>query len=95
WWNVKHPARYADRTVTGGLPAAGWEAPTAEDRYLERVMLALRLRTGLPLSDLDSPGTVAAREVVADGLASIRDDRLILTDRGRLLADGVVLKLLG
>ncbi|WP_280458721.1 radical SAM family heme chaperone HemW [Nocardia carnea] len=95
WWNVKHPARYADRTANGGLPAAGWEAPTAEDRYLERVMLALRLRTGLPLSDLDSPGTVAAREVVADGLASIRDDRLILTDRGRLLADGVVLKLLG
>ncbi|WP_280437946.1 radical SAM family heme chaperone HemW [Nocardia carnea] len=95
WWNVKHPARYADRTANGGFPAAGWEAPTEEDRYLERVMLALRLRTGLPLSDLDAAGAAAAQRVAADGLVSIRDDRLILTDRGRLLADGVVLDLLG
>lgn len=95
WWNIKHPARYADRTANGGLPAAGWEAPTTEDRYLERVMLALRLRTGLPLSDLDSSGVRAARKVAADGLASIRGDRVVLTDRGRLLADGVVLQLLG
>ncbi|MEU1983990.1 radical SAM family heme chaperone HemW [Nocardia sp. NPDC019395] len=95
WWNVKHPARYADRTAGGGLPAAGWEAPTAGDRYLERIMLALRLRTGLPLSDLDTSGLTAARRVAADGLAAIRDERLVLTDRGRLLADGVVLRLLG
>ncbi|MFI5716042.1 radical SAM family heme chaperone HemW [Nocardia sp. NPDC051750] len=94
WWNIKHPARYADHTTHGGLPAAGWEAPTAADRYLERVMLALRLRTGLPLADLDAPGVAAAHQVAADGLAVLRDDRLILTDRGRLLADGVVLKLL-
>lgn len=95
WWNVKHPARYADRTASGDLPAAGWEAPTAEDRYLERVMLALRLRTGLPLSDLDSTGVAAAHRVAAEDLVSIHGDRLVLTDRGRLLADGIVLQLLG
>ncbi|WP_040789598.1 radical SAM family heme chaperone HemW [Nocardia paucivorans] len=94
WWNVKHPARYADRVARGGLPAAGWEALTDADRYLERVMLALRLRTGLPLGDLDATGAAAAEQVVADGLATISEERLILTDRGRLLADGVVRRLL-
>ncbi|WP_428847713.1 radical SAM family heme chaperone HemW [Nocardia tengchongensis] len=94
WWNVKHPARYADQVATGGLPAAGWEALTDEERYTERVMLTVRLHTGLPLDDLDAAGRAAAAKVVADGLAEIVADRLLLTDRGRLLADGVVRTLL-
>lgn len=95
WWNVKHPARYADRVAHGGLPAADWEDLTAADRYLERVMLALRLRTGLPLADLDADGNAVARRIAGDGLVTLVDDRLILTDRGRLLADGVVRDLVG
>ncbi|WTZ50182.1 radical SAM family heme chaperone HemW [Nocardia sp. NBC_01388] len=94
WWNVKHPARYADRVADGGLPAAGWEELTDAERYTERVMLTARLRTGLPLGDLDADGRVAAGRVVADGLALRQDERLILTDRGRLLADAVVRTLL-
>jgi oxygen-independent coproporphyrinogen-3 oxidase len=95
WWNVKHPARYADRVAHGGLPAADWEDLTAADRYLERVMLALRLRTGLPLADLDADGNAVARRIAGDGLVTIVDNRLILTDHGRLLADGVVRDLVG
>ncbi|MGQ4619792.1 radical SAM family heme chaperone HemW [Nocardia sp. R7R-8] len=95
WWNVKHPARYADRVGAGGLPAAGWEALGADERYTERVMLAVRLRTGLPLADLASSALAAVERVVTDGLAvRTPDDRLVLTDRGRLLADGVVRALL-
>ncbi|GAB4587934.1 radical SAM family heme chaperone HemW [Nocardia sp. IFM 10818] len=94
WWNVKHPARYADRVALGGLPAAGWEALTDEERYTERVMLTVRLRTGLPLGELDASGRIAAGGVIADGLAELCGERLILTDRGRLLADGVVRALL-
>lgn len=94
WWNVKHPARYADRVAAGGLPAAGWEELTASERHTERVMLAVRLRTGLPLADLDAHGRAAVPGVVAGGLAEVRGERLVLTDRGRLLADGVVRDLL-
>ncbi|RMI32913.1 radical SAM family heme chaperone HemW [Nocardia stercoris] len=94
WWNVKHPARYADRVAGGGLPAAGWEALTADEAYTERVMLTVRLRTGLPLAELTPAGRRAADRVIADGLAAIDADRLVLTDRGRLLADGVVRTLL-
>lgn len=94
WWNVKHPARYADRVAEGGLPAAGWEALTPDERHTERVMLAVRLRTGLPLPELDSAEAAAAERVIADGLAVRNGDRLVLTDRGRLLADNVVRQLL-
>lgn len=95
WWNVKHPARYAERVAHGGLPAADWEDLTAADRYLERIMLAVRLRTGLPLADLDTDGAAAARRIATDGLVTIAGERLLLTDRGRLLADGVVRELVG
>ena len=94
WWNVKHPGRYAERVARGGLPAAGWEALTGAERYTERVMLGVRLRSGLPIAELDTAGRAACERVVADGLAVVHADRLVLTDRGRLLADGVVRDLL-
>ncbi|MFE3290450.1 radical SAM family heme chaperone HemW [Rhodococcus sp. NPDC059234] len=90
WWNVKHPARYADRLTAGELPVADSEQLTAEDRHMERVMLTLRLRSGLPESALRQGELVAAEQAVADGLLSRAGDRLVLTDRGRLLADGVI-----
>ncbi len=94
WWNVKHPARYAHRVAEGGLPAAGWESLTPEERYTERVMLALRLRTGLPLADLAPDAAPAVTRAERDGLVRRTGTHLILTDAGRLLADGVVRDLL-
>jgi putative oxygen-independent coproporphyrinogen III oxidase len=90
WWNVKHPARYADQLAAGELPVADSEQLTAEDRHMERVMLTLRLRSGLPVSRLRASEITAAEQAVADGLLSRVGDRLVLTDRGRLLADGVI-----
>lgn len=90
WWNVKHPARYAGVLAEGRLPVGGSELLTPEDIHTEVVMLTVRLRTGLPLDVLDAGERAAARSVVADGLAEISGEHLILTDRGRLLADGVV-----
>ncbi|MFQ6396706.1 radical SAM family heme chaperone HemW [Nocardia sp. KC 131] len=94
WWNVKHPARYADHVARGGLPAAGWENLTPGEQHTERVMLTVRLRTGLPLNELAHTETATVDRIIADGLATRTDDRLILTNRGRLLADGVVRDLL-
>jgi putative oxygen-independent coproporphyrinogen III oxidase len=94
WWNVKHPARYAAALAGGRSPAAGREILTAEQRYTERVMLGLRLAAGLPLEVLDAPGRAAADQACADKLATMAGDRLVLTLRGRLLADTVVRNLL-
>lgn len=90
WWNVKHPARYAAMLAAGEAPVAGQEDLDAEARELERVMLGIRLAQGLPVEGLsDVPG------VVADGLATLAGDRIVLTRRGRLLADAVTRRLVG
>ncbi|WP_344677844.1 radical SAM family heme chaperone HemW [Saccharopolyspora taberi] len=98
WWNVKHPARYSALLADGGSPAQAREVLDAEDRRIERIMLELRLAEGLATDALDEEGLVAAKEAVADGLlreAELRAGRCVLTDRGRLLADGVVQRLIG
>jgi putative oxygen-independent coproporphyrinogen III oxidase len=97
WWNVKHPARYASLLAQGESPAGGRELLTEADRHLERIMLELRLAEGLPLDALTAEGVAEARVVAAEGLLveSLVDTerRAVLTDRGRLLADGVVRRL--
>ncbi len=93
WWNVRHPRAYAERLSAGLSPAAGREVLDETQRRAERILLGVRLAEGLPVSEL-SPG--ARREVatlVADGLLDGRAalvGRVLLTGRGRLLADAVV-----
>jgi len=97
WWNVKHPAAYADRLAQGAGPARAREVLDPESRRIERVLLETRLREGLdlgPQGPLDAAGLDAVDAVVADGRACVVSGRLVLTDRGRLLADGVVRDLL-
>jgi putative oxygen-independent coproporphyrinogen III oxidase len=93
WWNVKHPAAYADRLARGESPAQDSELLDDADRALEAVMLGLRLRDGLPLTALTDVGRARAEGAVADGLldpAAHAGGLAVLTDRGRLLADAVV-----
>ena len=93
WWNVKHPARYAALLAEGESPEADRELLTDAERHTERVMLRLRLATGLPLDLLDGAGAAAAARAAADGLldpAALAAGPAVLTRRGRLLADRVV-----
>jgi len=93
WWNVRQPAAYTARLASGQSPAAGRELLTAQDRWFERLMLELRLATGLPTSALDIPGRSQAAELVEEGLLAARTHGYVLTLRGRLLADLVVRRL--
>ncbi|SKY27733.1 Probable oxygen-independent coproporphyrinogen III oxidase HemN [Mycobacteroides abscessus subsp. massiliense] len=90
WWNVKHPNTYARQLGEGRLPVGGHEILSPVERHTEEVLLAVRLNTGIALTDLtvEERGRVPA--VVDRGLGRLVDERLVLTDRGRLLADGVV-----
>jgi coproporphyrinogen III oxidase-like Fe-S oxidoreductase len=88
---VEHPSAYADRLGAGDSPAYAREILDEETRRVERVLLEIRLRDGLPPEALDDAGRAAVR----DGLLTHQaDDRLVLTRRGRLLADAVVRDLL-
>ncbi|NPC98368.1 radical SAM family heme chaperone HemW [Nocardioides sp. zg-DK7169] len=94
WWNVKHPAAYADRLAADRSPAQAREVLAPEDRRVERVLLELRLREGLDPQVLEDAGRAAVPDLQARGLLETGTDRLVLTRRGRLLADAVVRDLL-
>jgi len=95
WWNVKHPNAYAAALAEGVLPVAGFEELGPVEAHTETVMLSIRMRSGLPAAALDDAEMARAQTAIADGLLVRDADRLVLTDRGRLLADGVVRTLLG
>lgn len=93
FWNVKHPAAYAQRLALGQSPAAGWEQPDVEAVALERVLLGSRIREGISTLEFE-PEIVAG--LIADGLIDghfALKDNLVLTVAGRLRADEVVRRL--
>ena len=97
WWNVKHPTAYAGRLASGVSPAAGRETLDAETRNVERIMLEARLSSGLNVAALGTSGRQAVAGLIADGLvdpATAFQGRLVLTLKGRLLADAVVRRIL-
>lgn len=97
WWNVKHPAAYAARLADAASPGQAREVLTDVDRHVEDVMLRVRLRAGLPLASLDEVGLAGAARAHDDGLldkVAYAAGRVVLTLRGRLLADAVVRDLL-
>lgn len=98
WWNVKHPAAYAERMLAGQSPAAGRETLDPETQRVERVLLRSRVREGLPVGELGASGRTAIAGLIADELvdpAAAFAGRVQLTLKGRLLADLVVRRLLG
>jgi putative oxygen-independent coproporphyrinogen III oxidase len=97
WWNVKHPARYAALLEGNHSPAAGRETLDEQARLTERVMLGIRRREGLVVDELPAASQRAVPQLATWGLVAqehLATGRVVLTQRGRLLADAVVRELL-
>ncbi len=97
WWNVKHPHAYATALGAGHSPGYAREVLDDDARRTEDVLLRLRLVDGLPLETLRAPGRAEAAAAAAEGLldpAALASGSAVLTLRGRLLADGIALRLL-
>ena len=97
WWNVRHPAAYAERVRGGASPAQAREVLDAATRAEEDVLLRIRLAEGLPVAALDADGRREVAGLIADELVDPRSalaGTIVLTRRGRLLADAVVRRLL-
>ncbi len=97
WWNMRHPTEYTERLRSARSPAQARETLDADARHVERVMLAVRMSDGLPLSALTESARSSLDELTATGLIdgpARAEGRIKLTREGRLLTDTVVRALL-
>ncbi|MEY4980825.1 MAG: Heme chaperone HemW [Actinomycetota bacterium] len=100
WWNAKHPSAYSNRLNQGLTPAVGREVLDESTRLAERILLEIRIRPGLSVDVVkqvsESPSRLIAK-FIADGLIEGPEaisGRLVLTLKGRLLADSLVRQIL-
>ena len=86
WWNVARLEAYLERVAAGQLPLAGEEVLGAESAAFEALALSLRTSDGVPR---EAFGSLEGLDdfLVEDG------KRVLLTRRGRLLADELVRRL--
>jgi oxygen-independent coproporphyrinogen-3 oxidase len=89
-WNVVNLDRYLRAITAGGRAPAGEERLSPAERQRERLELALRTRAGVPTSAF-APAT--ADELVGAGLLDALGEHLVLTRRGRLLANEITCRL--
>ncbi len=90
FWNVKHPAAYAQRLQAGISPALAFETPSLESHDLEQVLLLSRLSEGIPAQRFPAEAVeeLLRRELIE---THVRETgQLVLTLAGRLRADEVV-----
>jgi oxygen-independent coproporphyrinogen-3 oxidase len=96
WWNHKHPLSYANLLEKNTSPAAGREQLDSETAALERILLESRTSAGMSIDQIKKlqPGSeLAISQLIADGLIEGPQaiaGKLLLTLKGRLLADAVV-----
>ncbi len=93
WWNVKHPLAYSRRLADGLSPEDDGEDLSSHTLAFERIMLGLRLAEGLEREAVGVDKADANAQLIADGVldgASALRGRLVLTRRGRLLADAAI-----
>ena len=81
----------------GRSPAAARETLDEQARFTERIMLGVRTRAGLAVAELPPASQRLVPQLATWGLIEHADtapDRVVLTQRGRLMADAVVRELL-
>lgn len=100
WWNAKHPSAYAGKLAQGASPAVGRETLDERTRLEERILLEIRIADGVSTELAKQVNPSASKLIagfIADGLVdpgSAIKGWLVLTLKGRLLADSLVRQLL-
>jgi len=84
---IKRPENWLESVETFGFGTEATDAVNAEDRFIEAVMMGLRLRQGINLKELEARLGVSAKTVIDFSVAAD------LVASGHLFYDGEVLKL--
>ena len=95
WWNHRSPRRWATALQRGESPVAGRELLDDTMIHEERLLLELRLATGLALAELSAAERERLPTFISNALLVTNTHHAVLTRQGRLLADKVVRDLLG
>ena len=82
---MRTPDRYIDLVNADESVESAGEELDAAARRVEGLQLQLRLREGVPFEALDGDAL--------PGVVELRDNRWVLTQRGRLMANDVSLRL--
>ncbi len=88
YWHGRTPERYLGAIEAGEDPVAGSEQLDHDARALEALQLSLRTLAGVPVDALSD-----ADRIELTPLVEVDDERLVLTRRGRLLANEVAVRL--
>ena len=102
WWTTRLPRDFIDAVSSDGSTVDGSERLEADARAGEALMLGLRLRSGILLEDFATrfgSDAIATREATFveledKGLLERASGRLRLTERGTLLANDALCRLL-
>ena len=93
WWNVKHPNAYRERIEASLSPELAHEILTAEEKELEKVLLAIRMPRGLERDEFTGRQTTVLNSYRESGAFEESDwaaGFITLSQRGRLIADAIV-----
>lgn len=90
WWNVRTPERYIQLIDGGGTGESAGEELAPAARVREGLELALRTSAGVPQRALPGWDT---DEVLRELVRPADNGRLVLTQKGRLLANEVAIRL--
>jgi oxygen-independent coproporphyrinogen-3 oxidase len=88
WQNVCDYRAYIDRVFAGHSPSASSETLTHEMKRTERIALSLRTSDGVSTSELKG-FRQQTNELIALGLLQQSNGNLVLTRKGKALADSV------
>ena len=88
WRNIRETGIYTGTTVDGKTAVDFEEEVSAELKKRERAAFGMRTLHGLPNAEADA-WLEELSQFRKEGLVEARDDRWLLTPRGRLLADTV------
>jgi oxygen-independent coproporphyrinogen-3 oxidase len=91
WWNVRTPERYIDLIASGHSAESAAEQLDPEQRRIEGLQLALRTRDGVPRTAFDEATLELLDDLVVGHPADAQ--RVVLTRRGRLMANEVSVRL--
>jgi oxygen-independent coproporphyrinogen-3 oxidase len=86
YWNVRTPDRYIELLEKGESPLGGEEFLDESTQEFERDSLAMRTSQGVALEAFDSLEEIAH-------LVSVKDGRVTLTPKARLVANQVIVRL--